>query len=282
MSVYFLFALLVLAFSAIFEVSEAAQKPVIILVPGAFHQAVVYDKVVAGLRKDGYQDAIAVGLPSVSAINDRKKDIEAVRSVMQQQFRKNRDVLLVGNSYGATVIGDAVKDFKDRSIITKDQPAFRGGRILGLVFLSGYIPYITEVTDPASKPPIESVAPPFFRFEKDGRVYWDNDLAAYPPSKTFYNLLPEKEQKEWAGKLRFSTYAALAANATYIPYTGDFKTIYVIGRQDNSVPEAWAKTFIEQPGAKFEVRYLDADHVPMLSRPKEVVELLESVAGRGE
>lgn len=98
MSDYFLFALLVLTFSAIFEVSEATQKPAIILVPGAFHQAVVYDKVVAGLRKDGYQDAIAVGLPSVSAINDRNKDIEAVRSVMQQQLRKNRDVLLVGNS----------------------------------------------------------------------------------------------------------------------------------------------------------------------------------------
>lgn len=142
------------------------------------------------------------------------------------------------------------------------------------MYLAGYIPTIQEVEHPGSRPDIHSVSPPLFNYHDDtGKVTADGD-PDLPPPKAFYNLLPAKEADFWTTKLDFSSFDALNATATYIPYTGDFTVVYVIGSQDNSVPPQWAQSFIDQPGAKFTVEHLDADHVSMLSKPKEVTDLI--------
>ena len=107
----------------------------------------------------------------------------------------------------------------------------------------------------------------------------DGDLKNEPPSYMFYNDLPEAEQKEWVAKLQFSSYAALNATAAYVPYTGDFKCTYVMGKRDNSVPEYLAKMYIEQPDAQFTVREGDWGHIPMLSRPGDIVRLIQEAVG---
>lgn len=86
--------------------------------------------------------------------------------------------------------------------------------------------------------------------------------------------MSQKEADYWTTKLDFSSFDALNATATYIPYAGDFKVVYVIGSQDICVPPVWAQTFIDQPSAKTAVEHLDADHVSMLSKPREVTDLI--------
>lgn len=281
----------VTTFSLFVGTGATVDAPAIVLVPGAFHQAAVYEKVIRILHRDHYDDITAIDLPSVGAVVGREPDIEATRRVVVKKLRDGKDVLLVGNSYGGTVIGEAVKGLKESQVgpyarsgilnLSSRTPnhGHGRGRILGLVFISGYIPYITDVTHPETKPDIHTVSPSFFRFASDGKVYWDNDLANFPPEKTFYNALDPAEQKVWVKRLEFSSFEALAANSTYIPYTGDFKCTYVIGERDNSIPPAFAQTYINQPGAKFEVVRLDADHVPMLSRPEDVARLIKKAAG---
>lgn len=198
------------------------------------------------LRRDRYRDLFTIHLPSLGTLEGRQADVNVVRSFLSQQLNKGKDVLLVGNSYGGTVIGEAVKDFISFSSVSTTPTPPGKGRILGLIFLSGYIPYITEVTQPQTRPDIKTVSPSFFRFNETGRVFWDNDLENYPPSKTFYNLLSAKDAQFWSSRLDFSAFAALNATATYIPYTGDFKCVYAVGLQDNSIPPAFAYTFINQ------------------------------------
>lgn len=71
-----------------------------------------------------------------------------------------------------------------------------------------------------------------FRFDDAaGKVYGD----AIPPQELFYNLLYAKEATYWSERLSFSSFAALNATATYIPYSGDFQVVYVICRQDRAV-----------------------------------------------
>ncbi|KAF2704246.1 hypothetical protein K504DRAFT_494986 [Pleomassaria siparia CBS 279.74] len=292
-----IFLLIPIAGFAFFGLTGAIQQngnPAIILVPGAFHQASIYDKVISILHEDGYSDTTAVNLPSVGSVVGREPDIEAVRSLLLQKLTQGIDVLLVGNSYGATVIGEAVKDLKEYqapeqySVLSNNLDRFSGhgyrsnnrGQILGLVFFAGYIPKITDVTQPETKLDIHLVSPSFFRFSDDGKVFWDNDLEQYPPAVTFYNDLSSSEQKEWSQKLNFSSFDALNAYPTYIPYTGDFKCTYVIGEKDFSVPPSLAESLIGQEGAIFTVQRLaDADHVPMLSRPDEVVEEIQRAIG---
>lgn len=103
----------------------------------------------------------------------------------------------------------------------------------------------------------------------------DADLVQYPPQQAFYNLLPPREADYWTTKLKFSSFDALNATATYIPYMGDFKVVYVIGSQDRAVSPELAQTWIDQPRAEFTVEHLDSDHIAMLSTPTEVVELIK-------
>ncbi|KAF2011764.1 alpha/beta-hydrolase [Aaosphaeria arxii CBS 175.79] len=283
-------------------------KPTIILVPGSFHRSIVYNEVVSGLRRAQFNRIYPIDLPSNgNDIHDREPDINAVRKPLERALAAGQDVVLVGNSYGATVIGDALKDFKSDAVsATRDSKQTRGrGKVLGVVMVSspcsstslfvwkkhiipnanrlaiqlaGFIPYISEVEHPETKLDARTVAPPLFRFDNNSRVWSDGDpnLSA---AQAFYNLLPPHESQYWASKLTFASFNAMNATARYIPYTGDFNCLYVVGLQDKSIPVAWAQTFFGQPGARFQVINLDADHVMMLSKPTEVVNIIRQVAG---
>ncbi|KAL5395877.1 hypothetical protein PMIN06_004353 [Paraphaeosphaeria minitans] len=273
-----LISVVVDAFLDMLLVAEAyPNNPAIIMVPGAFHSPQVFYKVKRQLSQVNYKFLDPVALPSVGHVVGRQSDIDAVKSVLYQHLNAGRDVVLVGNSYGCTVIGEAVEGapgYSDSSSSALVAGAKARGRIISLIYLSGYIPTIQEVNHPETKLDIHSVSPALFKYNDDtGEVTSDGDKDL-PPQKAFYNLLPPKEADYWTSKLSFSSFDALNATATYIPYAGDFEVVYVVGKQDNSVPPAWAQTFIDQPGAKFIVEHLDADHVPMLSKPEEVTDLI--------
>ncbi|KAH8727234.1 Alpha/Beta hydrolase protein [Phaeosphaeriaceae sp. PMI808] len=246
-------------------------KPALIFVPAAFSKPAVYDIVKSRLFEFGYS-ATAVDLPSVSKVGrpvNRHPDIKSVQQSISKNIEQGRDVILVGNSYGATVICDAVKDFTTTS---------KGkGKVVGLIFLAGFLPFINEPS--GSRPDIRQISPSWFRFEGTQRVYWDNDLVNFPPSYTLFNLLGKAQADKWTSKLEPSSFAALNATAQYIPYDGKIRSLYVIGQQDNAVPLTLANSYIDQPGAKMERLSIDADHLPMLSRPDAVVELIRRFAG---
>ncbi|OAL46144.1 alpha/beta-hydrolase [Pyrenochaeta sp. DS3sAY3a] len=261
-------------------------KPAVILVPGAFHRAKVYDHVKSLLKSSGYQHVDAVDLPSVGPLAahvDRTPDIAVVRGLLLARLAQGKDVVLVGNSYGATVIGEAVKGLKGRSVTATPPPA-AGGKILGIIMLSGFIPYTTEVSIPNSRPDIRALSPPYFLFTPPAP---SSPLlvtpfalpTTSPPSQTFYNLLPASSASYWTSQLLPSSFAALNATATYIPYNGDFRCLYVVGLRDNAIPPAFAESWLGQSGAVWERVVLDADHVPMLSRGEETVEVIRRFVG---
>ncbi|KAH7401447.1 Alpha/Beta hydrolase protein [Pyrenochaeta sp. MPI-SDFR-AT-0127] len=273
-----IFALLALCTEA--TPAPTSNKPAIILVPGAFHKAFVYDKVKNLLKSSGYSNVDALDLPSVGPLAahvDRTPDIAIVKAHLLARLARDQDVVLIGNSYGATVIGEAVKGLQSRSATAANPPA--QGKILGLIMLSGFIPYISEVSQPGSRPDVRLTSPPWLRFQGTERMFWDGDLINSPPSFTFYNLLSASDAAFWSSKLAPSSFDAANATATFIPYTGAFRSLYVIGEHDNAVTPAWAQSFIDQPGAQFETLTIDGDHVPMLSRPQTVVDIIRRFAG---
>lgn len=119
-----------------------AQKPAVILVPAAFSKVAVYDQVGRILSIHGY-DVVAVDLPSVgrdAAKVDRTPDIKVVQKALKEKLNQGKDVILVGNSYGGTVICDAVGDFDAKSSIK-----FNGkGKILGLIFVRAVLSTSTD------------------------------------------------------------------------------------------------------------------------------------------
>lgn len=136
------------------------------------------------------------------------------------------------------------------------------------------------------RPDIRTIGAPFFNYQGSSNstpeiVTWDLDLVTYPPSQTFYNLLDTPFAKYWTSQLLPASFEALNATGTYIPYDGKFRTLYVIGEHDNSVSPQSAQAYIGQEGAQFEVEIIDGDHVPMLSRPEVVVDVIRRFARDG-
>ena len=114
-SVGFLFSLSFCAISSI----AATAKPAVILVPGTFHRANVYDEVKGQLSDVGYEHINAIDLPSngYNVVDvERTADVNVVVHLLEARLQAGEDVILVGNSYGATVIMEAVKNFEDRSV----------------------------------------------------------------------------------------------------------------------------------------------------------------------
>ncbi|KAJ4990696.1 hypothetical protein SVAN01_03705 [Stagonosporopsis vannaccii] len=108
-----------LTFGTSFLVSsfvEGTSKPALILVPGAFHRAGVHGEVTIKLRNVGYGYIDVVELPSVGydvAGIERTADMGAVTELLEVMLRGGDDIVLIGNSYGATVTMEAVKAFED-------------------------------------------------------------------------------------------------------------------------------------------------------------------------
>lgn len=273
----------ILPFFASISAASGGSRASIILVPGLYHEPIVYNRVVDVLRKFHYKRIFPIDLPSVGSMKGRADDVTTVRSILTKELDEGRDVILVGNSYGGTVISDAVEGLQKHSSITPRSPTIAGriprprGKILALIYLSGFLPYIRDVQHPELKPDIRLTSPSFMRYTSDNRIFSDGD-PANPPQFVFYNDLSPREADFWTSKLTWSSFDSAAANSTYIPYTGDFRCVYVIGKRDNAVPPAFARTWIEQEGARFEVRELDAGHVPMLGQPENVVGIIRDVA----
>lgn len=285
-----------------FSLAWGTSKPALILVPGAFHRASVYSEVTSRLSKVGYSHIDEVDLLSVGynvADIERTVDVDAVTELLEVRLKDGDDVTLVGNSYGATVIMEAVKDFEDYSSGSVLKSAAQG-RILGLIMvrtqfthvsiltdncqLSGYIPTIAEVTANPPRPDIRTIGAPFFNYHLSSNgiptlVTWDLNLITYPPHITFYNLLNTSAAEYWTKQLLPSSFKVLNVTGTYIPYDGTLRTLYVVGQYDRSVSPAFAQSYIEKYGALFEVEVIDGDHVPMLSRPEVVVDAIRRFAG---
>ena len=108
----------------------------------------------------------------------------------------------------------------------------------------------------------------------------DLDTAA----SEIYSGLPLEEAKIHAATLRDHSASSFAGELTYPAYK-HLPVFYVLCSEDNIIPPERQRAMIEQrskEGIKIDVTELETDHVPLLSMPEKVVEVLVKVAATGE
>jgi pimeloyl-ACP methyl ester carboxylesterase len=226
-------------------------KPAIVLVHGAFADGSSWSKVIPMLEKDGYR-VIAVQNPLASFA----EDVATTRRVIEAQ---TGPVVAVGHSYGGAVITSA---------------AAGAANVKALVYVAAFAPDADEViTGLIEKYP-----------SKLG-------TAMVPDAAGFLFIDRAKFKEVFAADASDQEISVLAA--TQKPIKGDifgqkfeapaWKQIpswFMVAKRDQVINPDLERFFAKRMGAT--TREVDTSHVPFISKPQVVVEMIEEAANAAQ
>jgi pimeloyl-ACP methyl ester carboxylesterase len=220
-------------------------KPTIVFCHGIWADGSCFSKVIPPLQADGHEViAVQYGLDSF------EEDVATVKRTLN---RVGSPVILVGHSYGgATITASGVDD-----------------RVAGLVYIGAVAPDVGEtVQQQLDKYPSDI----FSRVEvADGRAWM------LPNGTEFFcGDLPEQEQKlVWATHYApvYDLFHQQKIKST--PWKSK-PSWYILTTQDHTVHPDLQRWVSKRMGAT--VVEVESSHVPMLSKPNVVIEVIRKAA----
>jgi pimeloyl-ACP methyl ester carboxylesterase len=233
----------------------ASAKPTIVLVHGAFAESSSWDPVVRKLLADGY--------PVVAAANPLrgvKTDASYVSGIVDAI---KGPVILVGHSYGGTVITNASSSKSN---------------VKALVFVAAFAPDTGESAGQlAAKFPGSTLggalAPPVPLAGGGKDLYIQQDK--FPAQ--FAADVPPSAAKLMAASQRPIAEAALG-EPSGPPAWKSIPSWFIYGTQDKNIPLAGLAFMAKRAGARKAVEIKGASHVVMTSHPAETARLIAEAA----
>ena len=235
--------------------SFAADKPTVILVHGAFAEAASWNGVASRLIGQGYP-VIAAANPLRGVANDAKYVSDIIEHT-------SGPIVLVGHSYGGSVITNAVNG---------------SDKVKALVYVAAFAPATGEsAATLAGKFPGGTLGPtlaePVQLSDGNQDLYIQQDKFA----EQFATDVPAAEAALMAATQRPITAAALNEESQhtaweYVP------SWFVYGTGDKNIPEAALEFMADRAGLKKTLSIPGASHVVMTSHPDEVAALITEAA----
>lgn len=229
------------------EPSTRTDAPTVVLVHGAFADASSWDNVIARLHKRGVP-TVAVDNPLTSLADDVAATRRAIAGAPGP-------VVLVGHSWGGTVITEAGSDPK----------------VKALVYVAAFAPDVGQTS--AQQGEHFPVAPGLQQLqERDGFL----SLAADTVATDFaQDLEPGAAQEVYAHQLPLKA-SALSEPVTMAAWRSR-PSWYVASRQDRMLSPELQIATAQRIGA--ELRSVDASHVSPLSAPGDVSDAILEASG---
>jgi pimeloyl-ACP methyl ester carboxylesterase len=221
----------------------------IVLVHGAWADGSSWNKIIPLLQQKGFHVA-AVHLPFTTLT----EDAAAVKRMIALQ---DGPTLLVGHSYGGTVITEAGDDPK----------------VSGLVYVAAFAPELGQ-----SAGDLNNQYPPP---SGGGEIR--------PDANGFLQLTDKGVERDFAQDLTAAEKKLLAATQGQVSGPNELgakvttvawkakPTFYIVADHDRMIAPELEKKFAEQMRAK--TIHIASSHVPMLSHPVQVAEFISSAAG---
>lgn len=282
-----LFSLLLVVFLVMQSGGVTSQQvntqPTILYVPGAWHQPIIFDKVIAILSHDGFGSR-KISLASVGRsppVTSLEPDVEVVRDTALAETRQGRNVVVVCHSYGGVPTNQAL-----RGLDKPQSPG--GGRVLAIVYIASYM--IREGVSGSDAVEAQGGSPNSLEFEflPDGNVFFKNTSN---PAEVFYSDLSAQEGQFWVSKLLPQAGATYTAAANYAAWK-DIPSWYLVTAQDKTlrpeVQRGWiqeAREYLDQLGGpgtgnrRIISQEISAGHLPFLSRPWETAQFIKRASG---
>ncbi|MFJ9721404.1 alpha/beta fold hydrolase [Streptomyces sp. NPDC101209] len=234
----------------------SAHKPTIVLVHGAFADASSWNGVVDKLLEHDYP-VIAVANP----LRGLTTDADYVRQIVTSV---EGPVVLVGHSYGGSVISNAAKGLPEVKALVF-VAAFLPEEGESAVALSGKFPGST-LGDTLRPVPVTL---------PDGRQVMDLYIEQAQFHKQFAADVPEETTAVMAAAQRPVADAALAEGAS-APAWRDIPSWVLVADEDQNIPPQLQSYMAERAGAS--VLKVSASHAVSVSRPGDVARLINEAA----
>ena len=220
-------------------------KPGIVFCHGLWADGSCFSKLIGPLLAEGYECIAAQ-----YGLNTTAEDVAVTKETIG---RVSNPVILVGHSYGGTVITGAGTD----------------DRVVGLVYICALAPDADESSQfQQTKVPKTDV---FSHIEVvDGRIWLTREGIKY-----FCGDLSEQEQKlVWAtqGAPKPDLFEAKAGGTAW----KSKPSWYIVGKQDHTVHPDLERAMAKRMGAT--TYEFDSSHVPMLSQPERVLDVIRAAA----
>jgi len=220
-------------------------KPSVVFVHGLWADGSCFSKVIPPLQAEGYQV-----IASQHSLDSLEGDVATVTRTIG---RVSGPVLLVGHSYGGTIITAAGTD----------------DRVAGLVYIAALAPDETE-TSQSQQDQFPGTDVFGYIEVADGRIWMQPE-----GTRAFAGDLPEQEQK-----LVWATQMVPDANLfnTKVPGTAwrAKPSWYIIANNDRTVHPDLERFAAKRMGAH--TYDVDSSHVPMLSHPDFVLDVIRTAA----
>ena len=220
-------------------------KPSIVFCHGLWADGSCFTKLIVPLQAEGYECIAAQ-----YGLNSTAEDVAVTKATIR---RVSGPVILVGHSYGGTVITGAGTD----------------DRVAGLVYICALAPDADESSQTQqSNFPKTTV---FSHIDvKDGRIWLLPDGIDY-----FAGDLPEAEKKlvlATQGVPKPDLFDAKAGGTAW----KSKPSWYIVGKKDRTVHPDLERFLAKRMGAT--TTELDSSHVPMLSQPERVLDVIRAAA----
>lgn len=218
-------------------------QPSVVIVHGAFADGSDWAKVVPLLQAEGIK--VTVVQNPLTSLAD---DVAATQRVLNNQ---DNDVVLVGHSWGGTVISQAGTDKKVR----------------GLVYVAAFAPDAGQASKDLGKDypapsGVSEIAP-----DNNGYLY----MTPKGMATGFAQDLPAEQVAVMAatqGPIRASAFDDKTTAAAW----KNKPSWFVVAREDRMIQPDLQRAFAKKIGAQ--VTEVDASHVPQQSRPADVAKVI--------
>jgi pimeloyl-ACP methyl ester carboxylesterase len=226
------------------------KKPTVVLVHGAWADALGWQDVIGRLQHDGYPvRAVEIPLSSLAL------DVETTKRALDAASESG-PLVVVAHSFGGAVITEA---------------AAGNGNVKALVYLNAFAPDVGEnLLEVASKFPL---TPAFDAFVPDAAGFVTLDPSAF--KDVFCADLSDRESAILA-----ATQKPLSVSSFTVPLTAaawrEVPSWYLVGKQDRTVNPDLQRFFAERMHAR--VSEIDSSHLSLASHPNVVVRLIEEAA----
>ena len=220
-------------------------KPSIVFCHGLWADGSCFSKLIVRLQAEGHECITAQ-----YGLNSTAEDVALTKATLG---RVSAPIILVGHSYGGTVITGAGTD----------------DRVVGLVYICALAPDADESsqTQQANFPTTDV----FKQIDVvDGRIWLRRE-----GTENFCGDLSEQEQQlVWAtqGVPKPDLFNAKAGGTAWKTKP----SWYIVGKKDHTVHPDLERFFAKRMGAT--TYELDSSHVPMLSQPDRVLDVIRTAA----